>query len=166
MKSRRCIAVVTAQRFENEQRTAQRNGLANVQVRDTNLFDLLHDLDGRGERFDTVILDPPAFAKSKDAVEKAKRGYKEINLRALRLLRDGTPLSLGVKLDLDVGGPYESYNVIGEIPGTTKANEIVLIGAHLDSWDLGDGALDNGANVAMLIDVARQFQQDSRSIHQ
>ena len=40
-----------------------------------------------GERFDTVILDPPAFAKSKDAVEKARRGYKEINLRALKLLR-------------------------------------------------------------------------------
>ncbi|MEO7366752.1 MAG: M20/M25/M40 family metallo-hydrolase [Gemmatimonadaceae bacterium] len=80
-------------------------------------------------------------------------------LRALRLLRDGTPLSLTEKLDLDTGGPYESYNVIGEIPGTTKADEIVLIGAHLDSWDLGDGALDNGANVAMLIDVARQFQR-------
>jgi 23S rRNA (cytosine1962-C5)-methyltransferase len=68
---------------------AERNRLTNVQVRDANLFDLLHDLDGRGERFDTVILDPPAFAKSKDAVEKAKRGYKEINLRALRLLRPG-----------------------------------------------------------------------------
>lgn len=84
---------------------------------------------------------------------------RESGLRALRLLRDGTPLTLNAKLDLDIGGPYQSYNVVGEIPGTTKANEIVLIGAHLDSWDLGDGALDNGANVAMLIDVARQFQR-------
>lgn len=84
---------------------------------------------------------------------------REAGLRALRLLRDGTTLSLTARLDLDVAGPYESYNVIGEIPGTTKANEIVLIGAHLDSWDLGDGALDNGANVVMLLDVARQFQR-------
>lgn len=84
---------------------------------------------------------------------------RDAGLRALRLLRDGTALSLNAKLDLDVGGPYESYNVIGEIPGTTKANEIVLIGAHLDSWDLGDGALDNGANVVMMIDIARQFQR-------
>lgn len=84
---------------------------------------------------------------------------REAGLRALRLLRDGTKLSLTARLDLDVAGPYESYNVIGEIPGTTKANEIVLIGAHLDSWDLGDGALDNGANVVMLLDVARQFQR-------
>lgn len=71
-------------------RNAERNGLTNVTLRDANLFDLLHEMDHDGERFDTVILDPPAFAKSKDAVEKARRGYKEINLRALKLLnRDG-----------------------------------------------------------------------------
>jgi len=80
-------------------------------------------------------------------------------LRALRLLHDGTPLTLNAKLNLDTGGPYESYNVIGEIPGTTRPNEIVIVGAHLDSWDLGDGALDNGANAAMIIDVARQFKR-------
>ncbi len=68
------------------------NGLRNVSVRDANVFDLLRALDDQGERFDTVILDPPAFAKSKDAVEKARRGYKEINLRALRLLRPGGSL--------------------------------------------------------------------------
>lgn len=80
-------------------------------------------------------------------------------LRALRLLRDGTELTLTATLDLDTGGPYESFNVVGEIPGSTKADEIVLIGAHLDSWDLGDGSLDNGANAVMLIDIARQFQK-------
>ena len=84
---------------------------------------------------------------------------RDAGLRAMRLLRDGTTLTFTARLDLDVGGPYESANVVGEIPGTTRANEIVLIGAHLDSWDLGDGSLDNGANVVMLIDVARQFQQ-------
>jgi len=68
---------------------AARNALTNVETRDANVFDLLRDLHVRGERFQTVILDPPAFAKSKDAVEKARRGYKDINLRALRLLEPG-----------------------------------------------------------------------------
>jgi 23S rRNA (cytosine1962-C5)-methyltransferase len=68
---------------------AARNGLANVATREANAFDLLRELEHNGERFDTVVLDPPAFAKSKDAVEKAYRGYKEINLRALKILRPG-----------------------------------------------------------------------------
>jgi 23S rRNA (cytosine1962-C5)-methyltransferase len=71
------------------QTNAALNGIGNVAARDANVFDLLKELDQRGERFDTVILDPPAFAKSKDAVEKAARGYKEINLRALKVLRPG-----------------------------------------------------------------------------
>lgn len=79
--------------------------------------------------------------------------------RALRLLRAGTPLSLTAALDLETGGPYEARNVIGEIRGTTRPDEVVVIGAHLDSWDLGGGALDNGANVAMLIDLARQMKR-------
>ncbi len=53
------------------------------------MFDLLRELHDRGGCFDSVILDPPAFAKSKDTVEKAARGCKEINLRALRLLEPG-----------------------------------------------------------------------------
>jgi len=65
------------------------NGMSNVETRDANVFDLLRGLHERGERFGTVILDPPAFAKSKDAVEKARRGYKEINLRALKILEPG-----------------------------------------------------------------------------
>lgn len=70
-------------------RNAERNGLTNVEARCANVFDVLRELAERGERFDTVILDPPAFAKSKDAVERARRGYKDINLRALRLLSAG-----------------------------------------------------------------------------
>ena len=68
---------------------ARRNGLTNVSARSVNVFDLLRDLDDRGETFDTIVLDPPAFAKSRDAAEKARRGYKEINLRALKLLAPG-----------------------------------------------------------------------------
>jgi 23S rRNA (cytosine1962-C5)-methyltransferase len=70
-------------------RNAARNGITNVTTREENAFDVLHELDARGERFDTVILDPPAFAKSKDAVAKARRAYKEINLRALKMLQPG-----------------------------------------------------------------------------
>lgn len=77
--------------------------------------------------------------------------------RALRLLRAGTPLTLTAVLDLRTGPAYTTHNVIGEIRGSTRPDEIVVIGAHLDSWDLGTGALDNGANCAMVIDIARQI---------
>ncbi|MDQ3212808.1 MAG: class I SAM-dependent rRNA methyltransferase [Acidobacteriota bacterium] len=68
---------------------ARRNGLTNVEARAMNVFDELRELDRRGERFDTIVLDPPAFAKNKAAVRKALSGYKEINLRALKLLAPG-----------------------------------------------------------------------------
>ena len=71
------------------QLNAQRNGLANVTARAMNVFDELRELERRGEQFDTIVLDPPAFAKNKAAVPKALSGYKEINLRALKLLRAG-----------------------------------------------------------------------------
>jgi hypothetical protein len=77
--------------------------------------------------------------------------------RALRLLRGGTPLTLTAVLDIRSGPAYTAHNVIGEIRGSTRPDEIVVIGAHLDSWDLGTGALDNGANSAMVIDIARQI---------
>jgi hypothetical protein len=77
--------------------------------------------------------------------------------RALRLLRAGTRLTLTARIDIDTGGQYESFNVVGEIRGRERPDEIVVIGAHLDSWDLGTGALDNGCNVALVIDVARQI---------
>ncbi|MDY7227350.1 M20/M25/M40 family metallo-hydrolase [Hyalangium rubrum] len=80
-------------------------------------------------------------------------------LRAVRLLRVGKALSLTAELDIQSGPAYESHNVIGEIRGATRPEEVVVVGAHLDSWDLGTGALDNGANVVLLIDVARQMRR-------
>jgi 23S rRNA (cytosine1962-C5)-methyltransferase len=69
---------------------AELNGFAGLaEFREENAFDLLHALDRRGERFDLVVLDPPAFTKSARTVAQAWRGYKEINLRALRLLSPG-----------------------------------------------------------------------------
>jgi 23S rRNA (cytosine1962-C5)-methyltransferase len=68
---------------------AARNGISNVHARAMNVFDELRELERRGERFETIVLDPPAFAKNKAAVPKALSGYKEINLRALKLLQPG-----------------------------------------------------------------------------
>jgi hypothetical protein len=79
--------------------------------------------------------------------------------RALRLLRAGTPLTVTAVLDIQSGPAYRTHNVIGEIRGSTRPDEVVVIGAHLDSWDLGTGALDNGANSAMVIDIARQIRR-------
>jgi 23S rRNA (cytosine1962-C5)-methyltransferase len=70
---------------------AQRNGVA-VDARVGNVFDELRGLERLRERFDTIVLDPPAFAKTKAAVSKATAGYKEINLRALKLLNPGGTL--------------------------------------------------------------------------
>ncbi|MGE0451030.1 MAG: class I SAM-dependent rRNA methyltransferase [Vicinamibacterales bacterium] len=70
---------------------ASRNGLR-VDARVGNVFDELRGLERLKERFDTIVLDPPAFAKTKGAVSKAAAGYKEINLRALKLLEPGGTL--------------------------------------------------------------------------
>jgi 23S rRNA (cytosine1962-C5)-methyltransferase len=80
---------VSKEAVERVRANAALNGLTNVEAVEANVFDLLQERVRAGERFSTVILDPPAFAKSKDAVEKARRGYKEINLRALKLLEPG-----------------------------------------------------------------------------
>ncbi len=68
---------------------ARRNQLSNLTVTCANAFDFLRDALDEGRRFDTIVLDPPSFAKSKGAVQAATRGYKEINLRAMQLLNPG-----------------------------------------------------------------------------
>lgn len=70
-------------------RNAERNHLTNIALREANAFDLLRHYDETGQRFDAIILDPPAFAKNKKNIPAAYRGYKEINLRSLKLLRPG-----------------------------------------------------------------------------
>ena len=67
----------------------QRNGRRNVEAREANAFDVLHQLDRDGERYDTVVLDPPGLAKRKEGPRTAMRAYRELNVRALRLLRPG-----------------------------------------------------------------------------
>jgi carboxypeptidase Q len=75
--------------------------------------------------------------------------------RMARFLAAGQKVRTHFEMSNNVGGPVESENVIAEIRGWEKPNEFVLLGAHLDSWELGTGALDNGCNAAMVIDAAR-----------
>ncbi len=65
---------------------ARLNGIGNIDWREANAFDLLRELERRREQFDTITLDPPAFAKTKANLERAVAGYKEVNLRAMKIL--------------------------------------------------------------------------------
>jgi carboxypeptidase Q len=75
--------------------------------------------------------------------------------RIARFLAAGQSVRVHFDMPNRVTAPVESENVIAEIRGREKPDEFVLLGAHLDSWDLGTGALDNGCNAAMVIDTAR-----------
>ncbi|MFA5911591.1 MAG: class I SAM-dependent rRNA methyltransferase [Vicinamibacterales bacterium] len=68
---------------------AAANGVTNLTAREANVFDELRHMERDGARYDTIVLDPPAFAKNKASIQNALAGYKEINLRALRLLAPG-----------------------------------------------------------------------------
>jgi 23S rRNA (cytosine1962-C5)-methyltransferase len=74
---------------ESGRRNQQLNSISNVHFREGNTFDILKEYDEADRQFQMVILDPPAFAKNRDSVEAAQRGYKEINLRALKILKPG-----------------------------------------------------------------------------
>jgi len=91
--ARRCSSVVALDSSEAAvaltRANAAANGLTNLEAREANVFDELRELEATGEHFDTIVLDPPAFAKNRAAVGRALAGYKEINLRALRLLAPG-----------------------------------------------------------------------------
>jgi 23S rRNA (cytosine1962-C5)-methyltransferase len=80
---------ISAQAVELARANAERNGLHNMDCIEANAFDFLRDRHRDGARYDIIILDPPAFAKNKESLEGALRGYKEINNRAMRLLRPG-----------------------------------------------------------------------------
>ena len=77
--------------------------------------------------------------------------------RILRLLDAGQKVRMRLSLPNKTGGPLETRNVVAEVRGRETPQEIVIVGAHLDSWDLGTGCLDNGANVALVIELARLF---------
>ncbi len=80
---------ISEEALEVARQNARLNGFENVRFEAHNCFDLLRELTDAGELYDLVILDPPAFTKNKAAVQSAMRGYKEINLRGLKLTRPG-----------------------------------------------------------------------------
>lgn len=80
---------ISAAAISAAQRNAELNSAGNVSFREANVFDALREMEEQGERFDTIVLDPPAFAKNRRSIKAALRGYKEINLRALKLLNPG-----------------------------------------------------------------------------
>jgi len=80
---------ISSDAVERIRANAVRNNVPHLQAREANVFDELRRLERAGARYDTLVLDPPAFAKNKAAVPNALAGYKEINLRAMRLLSPG-----------------------------------------------------------------------------
>jgi 23S rRNA (cytosine1962-C5)-methyltransferase len=80
---------LSAPALQRARENVERNGFGNVETREGNAFDFLRDEERAGARYDTIVLDPPAFAKTRAALPTALRGYKEINLRAMRLLTPG-----------------------------------------------------------------------------
>lgn len=79
---------ISADALAAARRNAELNN-ATVEFREANVFDALREMEAAGERFDTIVLDPPAFAKNRASVKPGARGYKEINLRAIKLLNPG-----------------------------------------------------------------------------
>jgi carboxypeptidase Q len=78
--------------------------------------------------------------------------------RMARLLASGQKLYADVSIPNKIGGPIAAANVIAELRGSDKPDESVILGAHLDSWDLGTGALDNGCNAALVVDALRAIK--------
>lgn len=83
---------------------------------------------------------------------------REDGERIGRLLASGHPVWADLNIPDRIGGPIKSANVVAEIKGSEKPDEFVILGAHLDSWELGTGALDNGCNAAMVVDALRAIK--------
>ncbi len=83
---------------------------------------------------------------------------REDALRIARLVANGKAVQMTLVLPNKVGPAITTHNVVAEIKGTELPNEVVILGAHLDSWELGTGALDNGCNAALVIDALRAIK--------
>ncbi len=123
---------------------AQKAGVAGLLLMSTRPRGLLYR---HPIRLDAQIAALPVALVSREAASRLVR------------LADQGPVEVGLAVSSSIGGEYRSRNVLAEIRGREKPEEIVLLGAHLDSWDLGTGAEDNGVNVALVIDVARGMKE-------
>jgi carboxypeptidase Q len=84
---------------------------------------------------------------------------REDGERIGRLVTSGHPVWADLAIPNKIGGPIKASNVVAEIRGSEKPNEFVILGAHLDSWELGTGALDNGCNSALVVDALRTIRE-------
>ncbi|MGC2197883.1 MAG: M20/M25/M40 family metallo-hydrolase [Terriglobales bacterium] len=83
---------------------------------------------------------------------------REDGERMGRLVTSGHPVWADLSIPNKIGGPVTASNVVAEIRGSEKPEEFVILGAHLDSWELGTGALDNGCNDALVVDALRTIK--------
>jgi carboxypeptidase Q len=83
---------------------------------------------------------------------------REDGERIARLLAGGNKVWGDLSIPNQIGGAIRASNVVGEIKGSEKPDEFVILGAHLDSWELGTGALDNGCNAALVVDALRAIK--------
>lgn len=124
----------------------QAEGVAAV-LRDSGKEHGLINMSGVGGRDYNIGKVPTAFVTSE--------GYRLI----WRLLQRG-PVEVEIELKNSFSEkPVEVYNTVAEIPGTERPDEVVIIGGHLDSWDLGTGATDDGTGVAAVLEAARALQK-------
>jgi Zn-dependent M28 family amino/carboxypeptidase len=83
---------------------------------------------------------------------------REDGERMARLLAAGNLVWADLSIPNQIGGPIKASNVVAEIRGSETPDEFVILGAHLDSWELGTGALDNGCNAALVVDALRAIK--------
>jgi carboxypeptidase Q len=83
---------------------------------------------------------------------------REDGERIARLLAAANPVWADLSIPNEIGSAIKTWNVVAEIRGSEKPDEFVVLGAHLDSWELGTGALDNGCNAALVIDALRALK--------
>ncbi len=84
---------------------------------------------------------------------------REDGLRLVRSLQADERVRVRIRMPNRIGDAYDTANVLAEIPGDSLPEEVVLLGAHLDSWDMGTGCQDNAVNVALVLNVARSVAE-------
>ena len=121
---------ISADAISAANKNAELNNATNVEFREANVFDALREMEAAGERFDTIVLDPPAFAKNRASVKAAARGYKEINLRAIKLLTPGGVLvtcsyhmSEQMFLEIIAGAANDAHRRLQLVEKRTQASD-------------------------------------------
>jgi hypothetical protein len=137
-KDREAIAVKRAKFLKDE-------GVVAVIERDQRAHDGLLFAEAAGPYDAQYALAPPTFVVT-----------QEQYARMFRLVNHKVPVKVRAELEANVSSEnQDAYNVVGEIPGTSKKDEIIMIGAHFDSWHTGTGATDNAAGSAVMVEVMR-----------